>query len=42
MLVNLSGDEEVLKLLAEDERFLEDLLVKLIVSSSQDARQSGS
>ncbi|KAJ5550726.1 hypothetical protein N7461_005424 [Penicillium sp. DV-2018c] len=29
MLVNLSGDDEVLKLLAEDDRFVEDLLVKL-------------
>jgi hypothetical protein len=32
MLVNLSGDEEVLKLLAEDAKFIEDLLVKLTVS----------
>ncbi|CAG7986425.1 unnamed protein product [Penicillium nalgiovense] len=29
MLVNLSGDEEVLKLLAEDDKFIETLLVKL-------------
>jgi hypothetical protein len=33
MLINLSSDEEVLKLLAQDE-FVEDLLVKLIVSNS--------
>lgn len=32
MLVNLSGDEEVLKLLAEDDKFIETLLVKLTVS----------
>lgn len=32
MLINLSGDEEVLKLLAQNE-FIEDLLVKLIVSN---------
>ncbi|CAG8392891.1 unnamed protein product [Penicillium salamii] len=29
MLVNLSSDEEVLKLLSDDDKFLEDLLVKL-------------
>ncbi|KAF3024645.1 hypothetical protein E8E15_009448 [Penicillium rubens] len=29
MLVNLSGDEEVLKLLAEDDKFIETLLAKL-------------
>jgi hypothetical protein len=34
MLVNLSGDEEVLKLLAEDDKFVETLLVKLTVSTS--------
>ena len=32
MLVNLSGDEEVLKLLAEDDKFIETLLAKLTVS----------
>lgn len=31
MLINLSADEEVLKLLAEDEAFLETLLMKLTV-----------
>lgn len=31
MLVNLSSDEEILKTLAGDEKFLEDLLVKLTV-----------
>lgn len=31
MLVNLSSDEEVLKLLSDDDKFLEDLLVKLTV-----------
>jgi hypothetical protein len=34
MLINLSSDEEVLKLLAEDE-FVEDLLAKLTVSHSR-------
>ncbi|KAJ5774660.1 Oligopeptide transporter OPT superfamily [Penicillium paradoxum] len=29
MLVNLSGDEEILKLLAEDDKFVETLLVKV-------------
>lgn len=32
ILVNLSGDDEVLKLLAEDDKFVETLLVKLTVS----------
>jgi hypothetical protein len=32
MLVNLSGDDEVLKLLAEDDKFIETLLAKLTVS----------
>jgi hypothetical protein len=32
MLVNLSGDEEVLKVLADDDQFIETLLLKLTVS----------
>ena len=33
MLVNLSSDEEVLKLLVDDDKFLEDLLAKLTVGN---------
>lgn len=35
MLVNLSGDEEVLKILAEDDQFIETLLLKLTVSETE-------